>query len=58
MILDYQTQRDKLFPGLATAYAFNAVSKRLLDVFNKVQADIAREDFSGLPEVSLPNKKH
>ncbi|XP_038068854.1 peroxisomal acyl-coenzyme A oxidase 1-like [Patiria miniata] len=51
VILDYQTQQEKLFPGLATAYAFNAVGKRLQEVFNKVQADIEKEDFSSLPEL-------
>ncbi|XP_022107849.1 peroxisomal acyl-coenzyme A oxidase 1-like [Acanthaster planci] len=50
-VLDYQTQQEKLFPGLATAYAFNAVSKRLQEVFDKVQADISKENFSGLPEL-------
>ena len=53
-ILDYQTQQEKLLPGLATAYAFNAVGKRLQQVFNKVQADISKEHFSSLPEVSPP----
>ncbi|XP_033647696.1 peroxisomal acyl-coenzyme A oxidase 1-like [Asterias rubens] len=50
-ILDYQTQQEKLLPGLATAYAFNAVGKRLQQVFNKVQADISKEHFSSLPEL-------
>ncbi|XP_072026413.1 peroxisomal acyl-coenzyme A oxidase 1-like [Amphiura filiformis] len=50
-ILDYQTQQQKLFPGLATAYAFNSVFKRMYAMYEECNSDIQRGDFSSLPEL-------
>lgn len=50
-ILDYQSQQDKLFPALATAYGFLFFAKRLRDIYIKAESLISAEDFSRLPEL-------
>ncbi|XP_054451392.1 peroxisomal acyl-coenzyme A oxidase 2 [Pteronotus mesoamericanus] len=50
-VLDYQTQQQKLFPQLATAYAFHFLGKRLLDFFHESYSAILDRDFSPLPEL-------
>nr|QFF91505.1 acyl-CoA oxidase 1 isoform 2 [Potamotrygon motoro] len=50
-ILDYQTQQYKLFPLLATAYAFRFVGNFMRDMYQRITADINDGDYSQLPEV-------
>ncbi|XP_075406084.1 peroxisomal acyl-coenzyme A oxidase 2 [Tenrec ecaudatus] len=50
-ILDYQTQQQKLFPQLATAYAFHFGSLRILEFFQQAYSAILDGDFSLLPEL-------
>ncbi|XP_028374264.1 peroxisomal acyl-coenzyme A oxidase 2 [Phyllostomus discolor] len=50
-VLDYQTQQQKLFPQLATAYAFHFVASSLLDFFQRSYSAILDRDFSHLPEL-------
>lgn len=50
-ILDYQTQQYKLFPLLATAYAFTYVGQYMKDTYQRISGDITAGDFSELPEV-------
>ncbi|XP_053525552.1 peroxisomal acyl-coenzyme A oxidase 2 isoform X2 [Artibeus jamaicensis] len=50
-VLDYQTQQQKLFPQLATAYAFQFVVNSLLDFFQRSYGAILDKDFSHLPEL-------
>ena len=50
-ILDYQTQQYKLFPLLATAYAFTFVGQYMKQTYHRISGDIHEGDFSELPEV-------
>lgn len=50
-ILDYQTQQYKLFPLLATAYAFTFVGQYMKQTYNRISGDINEGDFSELPEL-------
>lgn len=50
-ILDYQAQQYKLFPLLATAYAFTFVGQYMKNMYNRITGDINQGDFSELPEV-------
>lgn len=50
-ILDYQTQQYKLFPLLATAYAFHFVGAYIKDTYQRISGDISTGDLSELPEV-------
>ncbi|XP_072737779.1 peroxisomal acyl-coenzyme A oxidase 1 isoform X3 [Ciconia boyciana] len=50
-ILDYQTQQYKLFPLLATAYAFHFVGAYIKDTYRRVSGDINEGDLSELPEL-------
>lgn len=50
-ILDYQAQQHKLFPLLATAYAFTFVGQYMKNTYNRITGDINQGDFSQLPEV-------
>ncbi|XP_071383529.1 peroxisomal acyl-coenzyme A oxidase 1, partial [Centroberyx affinis] len=49
-ILDYQTQQYKLFPLLATAYAFHFVGQYMNKTYHRITGDISQGDFSELPE--------
>jgi len=49
--LDYQTQQYKLFPLLATAYAFHFVGAYIKDTYHRISGDINEGDLSELPEV-------
>lgn len=53
-ILDYQTQQYKLFPLLATAYAFHFVGAYIKDTYRRISGDINEGDLSELPEVLCP----
>ncbi|XP_072318611.1 peroxisomal acyl-coenzyme A oxidase 1 isoform X1 [Eucyclogobius newberryi] len=50
-ILDYQTQQYKLFPLLATAYAFTFVGQYMNQTYHRITGDINQGDFSELPEL-------
>nr|XP_054360633.1 peroxisomal acyl-coenzyme A oxidase 2 isoform X3 [Mirounga angustirostris] len=50
-ILDYQTQQQKLFPQLATAYAFHFLASSLLEFLRSSYNAILNKDFSHLPEL-------
>ncbi|KAB5584460.1 hypothetical protein PHYPO_G00107780 [Pangasianodon hypophthalmus] len=50
-ILDYQAQQYKLFPLLATAYAFTFVGQYMKNTYNRITGDINQGDFSQLPEL-------
>ncbi|XP_056599771.1 peroxisomal acyl-coenzyme A oxidase 1 isoform X1 [Triplophysa dalaica] len=50
-ILDYQTQQYKLFPLLATAYAFHFVGQYMKTIYHRITGDINEGDFSGMPEL-------
>lgn len=59
-ILDYQTQQYKLFPLLATAYAFTFVGQYMRQTYHRITEDINQGDFSEMPEVltSHPHVGH
>ncbi|XP_070828837.1 peroxisomal acyl-coenzyme A oxidase 1 isoform X1 [Chaetodon trifascialis] len=50
-ILDYQTQQHKLFPLLATTYAFNFIAQYMNHTYKCINQDINNGDFSQLPEL-------
>ncbi|XP_020014929.2 peroxisomal acyl-coenzyme A oxidase 1 isoform X1 [Castor canadensis] len=50
-ILDFQTQQYKLFPLLATAYAFQFVGKYMKDTYHRINEGIGQGDLSELPEL-------
>ncbi|XP_054989775.1 peroxisomal acyl-coenzyme A oxidase 1 isoform X1 [Sorex araneus] len=50
-ILDFQTQQYKLFPLLATAYAFQFVGAYMKTTYLRVNEDISQGDLSELPEL-------
>lgn len=50
-ILDFQTQQYKLFPLLATAYAFHFVGAYMKETYHRINEDIGHGDLSELPEV-------
>ncbi|XP_076871987.1 peroxisomal acyl-coenzyme A oxidase 1 isoform X1 [Brachyhypopomus gauderio] len=50
-ILDYQAQQYKLFPLLATAYAFTFVGQYMNEMYHRITGDINQGDFSELPEL-------
>nr|XP_023675785.1 peroxisomal acyl-coenzyme A oxidase 1 isoform X1 [Paramormyrops kingsleyae] len=50
-ILDYQTQQHKLFPLLATAYAFHFLGQFMSQTYHRITGDINQGDFSELPEL-------
>ncbi|XP_059764212.1 peroxisomal acyl-coenzyme A oxidase 1 isoform X3 [Balaenoptera ricei] len=50
-ILDYQTQQYKLFPLLATAYAFQFVGAYMKETYHRINEDISQGDLSELPEL-------
>ncbi|XP_049899510.1 peroxisomal acyl-coenzyme A oxidase 1 isoform X1 [Epinephelus moara] len=50
-ILDYQTQQYKLFPLLATAYAFAFVGQYMRQTYHRISEGINQGDFSEMPEL-------
>ncbi|XP_037347341.1 peroxisomal acyl-coenzyme A oxidase 1 isoform X2 [Talpa occidentalis] len=50
-ILDFQTQQYKLFPLLATAYAFQFVGAYMKETYYRINEDIGHGDLSELPEL-------
>lgn len=50
-ILDFQTQQYKLFPLLATAYAFKFVGSYMRETYLRVNGDISQGNLSELPEL-------
>ncbi|XP_029456329.1 peroxisomal acyl-coenzyme A oxidase 1 isoform X2 [Rhinatrema bivittatum] len=50
-ILDYQTQQYKLFPLLATAYAYQFVGAYMTETYHRITGDINEGNLSELPEL-------
>ncbi|XP_048222380.1 peroxisomal acyl-coenzyme A oxidase 1 isoform X2 [Perognathus longimembris pacificus] len=50
-ILDFQTQQYKLFPLLATAYAFQFVGRFMKETYYRVNEGIGQGDLTELPEL-------
>ncbi|XP_072259321.1 peroxisomal acyl-coenzyme A oxidase 1 [Pyxicephalus adspersus] len=50
-ILNFQTQQYKLFPLLATAYAFNFVGSYMSQTYHRITGDIQQGNLSELPEL-------
>jgi acyl-CoA oxidase len=50
-ILDYQTHQHRLFPILATAFAFHCASKQLGTQFGKVQDEVNQQNLSSLGDM-------
>ncbi|KAK9716339.1 hypothetical protein RND81_06G226700 [Saponaria officinalis] len=50
-VIDYKTQQSRLFPLLASAYAFRVVGEWLKWLYNDVNEKLQAKDFSTLPEV-------
>ncbi|MEE6525050.1 hypothetical protein FKM82_024831, partial [Ascaphus truei] len=50
-ILDFQTQQYKLFPLLATAYAFQFVGSYMNETYHRITGDIQQGNLSELPEL-------
>lgn len=55
-ILDFQTQQYKLFPLLATAYAFHFVGAYMKETYHRINEDIGHGDLSELPEVHVESR--
>lgn len=49
-VIDYKTQQNRLFPLLASAYAFRFVGEWLKWLYTDVTARLQASDFSTLPE--------
>ncbi|XP_068932437.1 peroxisomal acyl-coenzyme A oxidase 1 isoform X2 [Petaurus breviceps papuanus] len=50
-ILDFQTQQYKLFPLLATAYAFQFVGAFMKETYHRINVDIGQGNLNELPEL-------
>ncbi|KAM3921195.1 peroxisomal acyl-coenzyme A oxidase 1 isoform 2-T2 [Leptodactylus fuscus] len=50
-ILDFQTQQYKLFPLLATAYAFQFVGSYMSETYHRITGDIQQGNLNELPEL-------
>ncbi|EHA99423.1 Peroxisomal acyl-coenzyme A oxidase 1 [Heterocephalus glaber] len=50
-VLDFQTQQYKLFPILATAYAFQFVGSYMKETYYRINESIGQGDLSELPEL-------
>ncbi|KAL9246857.1 hypothetical protein vseg_020344 [Gypsophila vaccaria] len=50
-VIDYKTQQSRLFPLLASAYAFRIVGEWLTWLYTDVNERLQAKDFSTLPEV-------
>eukprot|EP00252_Welwitschia_mirabilis_P015228 TRINITY_DN33496_c0_g1_i1.p1 TRINITY_DN33496_c0_g1~~TRINITY_DN33496_c0_g1_i1.p1 ORF type:complete len:663 (-),score=132.97 TRINITY_DN33496_c0_g1_i1:218-2206(-) len=50
-VIDYKTQQNRLFPLLATAYAFRFVGEWMGQLYLQIQSQLRASDFSTLPEV-------
>lgn len=49
-VIDYKTQQNRLFPLLASAYAFRFVGEWLKWLYTDVTQRLQANDFSTLPE--------
>ncbi|MCO5569524.1 hypothetical protein L7F22_023238 [Adiantum nelumboides] len=50
-VIDYMTQQSRLFPLLATAYAYRFLGVWMAWLYSDVMARLEKNDFSTLPEV-------
>jgi len=53
LIIEYQTQQYKLFPMLATAYAYWFAGQKLQKAYYAFQNELKHGNAASLPEVSL-----
>lgn len=51
-VLDFQTQQQKLFPWLASAYAYWFAGESMLRQHQTITAQIEKGDVEALPEVN------
>lgn len=51
--MDYVTQQNKLFPYIATCYAFQFVANWLWDVYNNITNELESGQLDNLPEVCM-----
>lgn len=54
-IIDYVTQQYKLFPNIATCFAFQYAATWLWDTYNNVTGELEIGNLGNLPEVSISN---
>ena len=57
-ILSYLTQQHKLFPLLATAYAFHFTNLALLETFHTVSEETRLGKFASIQEVTFYTTKN
>ena len=50
-VIDYQTQQYKLFPLLATTYAFMLVSSGIDRIYGQISQEIESGNLEALPQV-------
>lgn len=50
-IIDFITQQYKLFPNIATCFAFQYAANWLWDVYNNVTSELESGQMDNLPEV-------
>lgn len=51
-IIDYVTQQHKLFPNIASCFAFQYAATWLWDTYNNVTGELESGNLGNLPEVS------
>ena len=50
-VLDFHSQQRRIFPYLASAYAFRSVGRQLLSLYHQVQKDLKQQNFESLPDL-------
>ncbi|OPL20955.1 peroxisomal 1 acyl-coenzyme a oxidase, partial [Mytilus galloprovincialis] len=50
-VMDYQTQQYKLFPLLATSYAFLLAAEGMSQIYAKISSDIERGNLEDMPQL-------
>ncbi|XP_072022015.1 peroxisomal acyl-coenzyme A oxidase 1-like isoform X2 [Amphiura filiformis] len=50
-VLEYQSQQLKLFPNLATAYAFTFLGRQMQDMYARYMSELSSGEYSSLPEL-------
>ena len=56
-VMDYQSQQLKLFPYLATAFAFMFAGKQMHQMFAQSLDAVSAGNFNVLPEVNIQQQK-
>lgn len=55
-IIDYVTQQYKLFPNIASCFAFQYAASWLWDTYNNVSGELEMGNLGNLPEVGVKLK--